>query len=166
MQSDFLRNYDNCFLPNGGWSTQKLHFFDKTLTEREKMNDENNLEEVPDDEGQSIDPFDSEASDDDESSDIVAEAPVDNRKFEKERFLEYGVLKNFMIKHKRMFHENDMGKWRRFENLQNFEDQKFDPSKLSPSIGYRRSEITQEMLDDPYKLHEFIYGSSRSGRAY
>ena len=46
------------------------------------MNDENNLEDVPDDEGQSIDPFDSEASDDDESSDIEAEAPVDNRKFE------------------------------------------------------------------------------------
>ena len=31
-------------------------------------------------------------------------------------------------------------------------------------IGYRRAGITNEMLNDPYLLHEYIYGAARSGK--
>ena len=49
-----------------------------------------------------------------------------------------------------LFHENSWTDWHEFENLADFEDKKFDASKLDPMIGYRRAGITNEMLNDPY----------------
>ena len=49
-----------------------------------------------------------------------------------------------------LFHENSWTDWHEFENLADFEDKKFDASKLDPMIGYRRAGITNEMLIDPY----------------
>ena len=49
-----------------------------------------------------------------------------------------------------LFNENSWTDWHEFENLSDFEDKKFDASKLDPIIGYQRAGITNEMLNDPY----------------
>ena len=35
--------------------------------------------------------------------------------------------------------------------------------KFSPNVGYRRDQITHAMLNSPYDIYNFIYGSSRLG---
>ena len=53
--------------------------------------------------------------------------------------------------------------WMEFENLPRFKDKTFKPSKLSPTIGYKRDGITTEMLNEPQLLYRYVYGSSSSG---
>ena len=50
-----------------------------------------------------------------------------------------------------------------FENLPRFKDKTFKPSKLSPTIGYKRDGTTTEMLNEPQLLYRYVYGSSSSG---
>ena len=66
----------------------------------------------------------------------------------------------------RLFHENSFTDWNQFETLPDFDDRKFDPTKLNPMIGFRRAGITNELLNDPYQLHEYIYGDARSGYGF
>ena len=129
------------------------------------------MNEIPDDEGDIIDPFDSDLSDIDESNEIEDDNPQNNRNFEQNLFnsMIHTVWslksRSIFTKYKRLFRENQTHDWHRFENSPDFADKKFDRSKISTSIGYRRDGITEEMLNDPFKLHEFIYGASRSGRS-
>ena len=51
----------------------------------------------------------------------------------------------------------------KFENRPKFKDKSFKPQKLSPTIGYKRDGITEEMLNDPKQLYHYVYGSSSSG---
>ena len=53
--------------------------------------------------------------------------------------------------------------WMEFENRPRFKDKSFKPSKLSPTIGYKRDGITREMLNDPKLLYRYVYGTSSSG---
>ena len=48
--------------------------------------------------------------------------------------------------------------WIEFETRPRFKDKSFKPSKLSPTIGYKRDGITSEMLNDPKLVYRYVYG--------
>ena len=124
------------------------------------------MDEIPDDEGNIGDPFDSEMSDIDESNENEDDSPQNDRNFAQSFFnsMKFKTPFKMFTKYKRLFHENQASDWHQFENSPDFADKEFDRSKVSPSIGYRRDGITEEMLNDPYQLYEYIYGAARSGR--
>ena len=67
------------------------------------------------------------------------------------------------MNYKRLFKEVKEADWYLFENQPDFEDKPFRPQKLSPSIGYKRNDITSEMLANPKLLYDFVYGTSHLG---
>ena len=70
---------------------------------------------------------------------------------------------DIVYKQDRIFEEVKEEDWKIFENLETFHDKPFRPEKLSPSIGYRRDGITEEMINNPALLYRFVYGSSSTG---
>ena len=70
---------------------------------------------------------------------------------------------DIFYKQNRIFEEVKEEDWKLFENLETFHDKPFRPEKLSPSIGYRRDGITEEMINNPALLYRFVYGSSSTG---
>ena len=70
---------------------------------------------------------------------------------------------DIFYKQNRILEEVKEEDWKLFENLETFHDKPFRPEKLSPSIGYRRDGITEEMINNPALLYRFVYGSSSTG---
>ena len=42
----------------------------------------------------------------------------------------------------------------------------FRKESLPPNVGYRRDQITDDMLKSPFELYNFIYSSSRQGKVW
>ena len=114
----------------------------------------------------SLDPFGGEfsGSDDSENEDEPAVVNRDSLKNICHQHLNFLVFSfENIYKLKRIFEEVSQEEWLEFQNRPRFKDKAFKPQKLSPTIGYKRDGITEEMLNDPKQLYQYVYGSSSSG---
>ena len=136
-------------------------------------------ENESDHEEASFDPFASDNSGDerDDSSSDDEDGAAERDCLSNENFLNFVQMAKYTVyimryniqyldivyKQDRIFEEVKEEDWKLFENLETFHDKPFRPEKLSPSIGYRRDGITEEMINNPALLYRFVYGSSSTG---